>query len=163
MENKTWYKIISLIAIIVTIISGICVILGISIFDSISLIKNKKDSKISSTIINSFNTKGKTEKNTEEFTYSNNNLSKDNLQSKSSIDIEELTTEKDTYVQVIAETLNIRDEPNSDGTVMAIADKNDKFLVLKTIKIDENIWYEIQTEELVNGYIFSGYVKIITE
>lgn len=162
--DKLWYERITLVAVIITIIPGIFNMLCISVFGGKSLIENKKDSRTSSTITSSnINTKDKTEKLTEEFTFSNNNSSKDNLQSKSSTDIEELITEKDTYVQVISDTLNVRDEPNSDSDVITMVEMDDIFLVIKTIKIDENIWYEIYIDEWMSGYITSDFVKIITE
>lgn len=139
MDKKPWYE---KVGIWISIIASICAILGVRVFDDKTLIKNTT------------------------FTEEKTTATKNNDKQKKNTIAEEKTTEyiQDyingyIYVKITAETLNIRNEPSSDGEVVALAEKGDTFLLIENL----NDWYKISINEDEIGYVASYYTEIMTK
>lgn len=151
MNEKTWSE---KIATLIAIIAGICTILGVSVFDNKSIIKNTKENTTfdKSTECNNYNDKqsaNKTIKEEKTTEYTHNYI---------------LNIDKNTFVKITGETLSVRSDPSTDAEVILLADRGETFLLAETIIYNEQfMWYKIFIDENETGYVSSKYAEIITK
>lgn len=58
--------------------------------------------------------------------------------------------------------LNVRDQPNSNSTIICVLVKNTKVVIEPDYQLaEENDWFHITTEVGVDGFVKSEYIEVI--